>query len=426
MPEVDDHPIDAGGGGSAADTGQKVTSESDKVIISDVVLAFMHSWYQGNNSQEIVRLALSSFNPSQLANATKIIMENFPEHGKFIAHRDTAGRSASEMFANDIMRMFQALDSKGMNVTFCCDSIAMRTVKVSTMLFSEEEPIIAHKMALMEKSITELLKGQKALFDIIGKSHDNSKEASNGRVPVQNQNGAASVHQINQQEKSFASIVNQTLNANRGVYSSKSVIKRNEIGQSRAKRINSVVEDTAFEETDDDAWEISAEEKRRQKIKKRQEERKNMDLEKKKEEEKRKSKFVVGTGSKLVDKQSDCPGQAAPKHIFVARTALTTTSEIVQDCLEYLSGIKGIATCCTPKERIDAGEAYSLSWRVQVDSNDYEKALLPSSWKTGWAVKPYFFKRKKPDSLLVPRTPLLNLLAQVGQKGHFNQHLDNE
>ena len=46
------------------------------------------------------------------------------------------------------------LDSKSLNVIFCCcDSIAMRSVMVATMLFSEEEPIIAHIMALMEKSI---------------------------------------------------------------------------------------------------------------------------------------------------------------------------------------------------------------------------------------------------------------------------------
>ena len=118
----------------------------------------------------------------------------------------------------------------------------------------------------------------------------------------------------------------------------------------------------------------------------------NLDIEKKKEEEKRRPKFIVGTGARLADRQTDCPGQAAPKHIFVARTALSTTSDVVQNCLEYLSGIKGVATCCTPQERIDSGEAYSLSWRVQVDSADYEKALLPSTWKTGWAVKPYILR----------------------------------
>ena len=75
MSEIDKDPIDTGGGGSPEDTGRKVICESDKMIISDVVLAFMHSWHQGNNMQEIVRLALSSFNPLQLSNATKVIME---------------------------------------------------------------------------------------------------------------------------------------------------------------------------------------------------------------------------------------------------------------------------------------------------------------------------------------------------------------
>ena len=90
----------------------------------------------------------------------------------------------------------------------------------------------------------------------------------------------------------------------------------------------------------------------------------------------------------LDNRNGDCPGQAAPKHVFVARTAMSTTKETVEGCLEYLAGIKGIATCCTPQERIDSGEAYSLSWRVQIENDDYEKALLSSSWKTGWAVKP--------------------------------------
>ena len=106
-------------------------------------------------------------------------------------------------------------------------------------------------------------------------------------------------------------------------------------------------------------------------------------------EEKKKSKFVVGTGSRLASRDEECPGQAAPKHVFVARTAMSTSKETVEGCLEYLSGIKGVATCCTPKERIDSGEAFSLSWRVQIENADYDKALLPASWKSGWAVKPY-------------------------------------
>ena len=38
---------------------------------------------------------------------------------------------------------------------------------MSTMLFSEEEPIIAHKMALMEKTISDLLEGQNTLFSLV-------------------------------------------------------------------------------------------------------------------------------------------------------------------------------------------------------------------------------------------------------------------
>ena len=83
--------------------------------------------------------------------------------------------------------------------------------------------------------------------------------------------------------------------------------------------------------------------------------------------------------------------------MFVARTAMSTTKETVEGCLEYLAGIKGEAFCCTPEERINSGEAFSLSWRVKVDNADFEKALLPTSWKSGWAVKSYYFRRKKPE-----------------------------
>ena len=127
----------AGGGGGDSDT-----SHGEAVIISDVVLAFTHSWFQGNNHQEIVKLCLASFSTAQLAEATKLVMEKIPGCGKFIAHRDTAGRPASEMFAGDILKVLQYLDNQtDLSVKFCCDSISMRSVKVSTMLFSEEEPI---------------------------------------------------------------------------------------------------------------------------------------------------------------------------------------------------------------------------------------------------------------------------------------------
>ena len=103
---------------------------------------------------------------------------------------------------------------------------------------------------------------------------------------------------------------------------------------------------------------------------------------------------------------------------------MSTTKETVEGCLEYLAGIKGVATCCTPQERLDSGEAFSLSWRVQVESCDFEKALQPSSWKTGWAVKPYFFKRKRPDrpQSLSHDYPA-HLYAQTGRGAHLRQGL---
>ena len=170
---------------------------------------------------------------------------------------------------------------------------------------------------------------------------------------------------------------------------------------------------------------MSAEEKRREKLKKRYEEKRAQDeLHRRNQtDEKKKPKFVVGTGAKLDNKDVDCPGQAAPKHVFVARTAMSTTKETVEGCLEYLAGIKGVATCCTPKERLDSGEAFSLSWRVQIDSSDCEKALLPTSWKSGWAVKPYFFRRKKPENQTDRSDGLARFLAQHGQMGLLKQNI---
>ena len=206
----------------------------------------------------------------------------------------------------------------------------------------------------------------------------------------------------------------------------RAVIQRNQSGQARSKRINSIVEDDkAFEDTDDEVWEHSAEEKRREKLRKRVKEKKlHEERQRKLQEERKRPKFIVGTGAKLDSKDQDCPGQAAPKHVFVARTAMCTTKETVEGCLEYLAGIKGVATCCTPHERIDSGEAFSLSWRVQVDSTDLEKALLPSSWKTGWAVKPYFFRRKRPDSRQQDQRAdtLAQLFAQAGHGGPLRQN----
>ena len=120
-----------GGGSSEEGGGLKEDSTGEKVTISDALLTFMHSWFQGNNQQEIIKLAMSSFTPMQLSAAARLITDKLPEAGKFIAHGDTPGRSASEMFATDILKVFQIIDSKGLDVVFSCSSVSMRSVKVS-------------------------------------------------------------------------------------------------------------------------------------------------------------------------------------------------------------------------------------------------------------------------------------------------------
>ena len=304
-------------------------------------------------------------------------------------------------------------------MVFSCDSISMRSVKVSTMLFSEEEPIVAHKLALMEKAIGELLSGQKTLFSLVGEKLEQPNAPSAASQTTVTPTGGSSPSAAAAKPAStmtFAESAARTLLGAPG-------IKRNTIGQARSKRINSLVVDDAFEQPEDEGWELSAEDRRKEKLQRRNEERKLAELQRKKDEEKKKPKFIVGTGSRLDSKDGDCPGQAAPKHVFGARTAMSTTKETVEGCLEYLSGIKGAATCCTPQERIDGGEAFSLSWRVQVDNGDYEKALLPTSWKSGWAVKPYYFRRNKPDNQPGRNDGLARFLAQHGQRlGGGNIH----
>ena len=270
------------------------------------------------------------------------------------------------------------------------------------------------------KTISELLEGQKTLFSLLSGKLEPAKAVRAG-VPIVDGGGQTT-------ETSSAPVldpVSYATTAARALLGNTS-IKRNLFGQPKPKRINSVVEeDHVFDQTDEEGWETSADEKRREKLRRRNEERRLQEnIQKKKLEEQKKPKFVVGTGSRLDNKDRDCPGEAAPKHVFVARTAMSTTKETVEGCLEYLAGIKGVATCCTPQERIESGEAFSLSWRVQVDSGDLEKALLSSSWKTGWAVKQYFFRRKKPENQHNQRSdPLSQFLAQAGYPGNLRQKI---
>ena len=134
-----------------------------------------------------------------------------------------------------------------------------------------------------------------------------------------------------------------------------------------------------------------------------------MDPTKKPTEKKRPPpKLTVCTGaSRASAGGSSCPGEAAPRHVFVARTAKTTTKETVENCLKYLTNIKGTAECVTPAERRET--AHSLSWRVAVPAEKIDQCLNPSSWCTGWAVKEYFFRSNKgPRKEAAAWTPPVN------------------
>ena len=184
-----------GGGDKREDTpGENI--HPCKVTINNVALTFMHSWFQGNNQTEMIKLALSSFTPAQLSEATKTITEKLPETGRYIAHRDTAGRSASEMYAADILKVFQNIDAKGLQVVFSCDSISMRSVKVSTLLFSDEEPIIGHKLAIMEKTIRDLLSGQKTLFSLLEEKLNPPKSETGHTAPPAPQAGVSTTFPV--------------------------------------------------------------------------------------------------------------------------------------------------------------------------------------------------------------------------------------
>ena len=64
-------------------------------------------------------------------------------------------------------------------------------------------------------------------------------------------------------------------------------------------------------------------------------------------------------------------------------------------CLRYFADVEGIATCVTPEEYRKT--THSLSWRVEVPAADLAKCLEPSSWAAGWAVRQFFFAKKKPQ-----------------------------
>ena len=288
--------------------------EKETVVIKNPALAFMHCWSLGNNAKDIVKVAVASFSEEQLREAAMKLFKDVTSAGTFHNRKNTVERTAAEVLAQDIIDGLKVIDNSGEIVHFECDSVGMRSAKVSTILFSEDEPIIAAKMAIMEKTIMDLLEGQKTMFKIIAERLPEKSLSVAGEIPPQNPG------------TSFAEIVAETRNSQESL---KRPERRSE--QPPKKRLNSVVEeDEDSSGTDSDSWEKSREDKRKEKLLRRKESKKvnvkapaaNEKVEeknnKKKEHAKKPSPVTVCTGSSL-DETTACPGLAAPKSVFVSR-----------------------------------------------------------------------------------------------------------
>ena len=236
-----------------------------------------------------------------------------------------------------------------------------KAVFAGTFTFKEESSL-STKVVNMENAINQLMEGQKKLFDIINdKSWVASVEKANPRLHV------TSV------KRPYA----EAAGADH---------RKHNLLEPPRKRANSVISvEDASENESEAPWETTREEKKREKAK----ERKQNGT---KKPSRKPAPVVVGTGKSRDENSKNY--QAAPKHVFISRTAKSTTKEIVEDCLKYFANIDGTAVCVTPEEYRET--AHSLSWRVEVPAVDLKKCLEPDSWATGWAVRQFFFQRKRP------------------------------
>ena len=174
-------------------------------------------------------------------------------------------------------------------------------------------------------------------------------------------------------------------------------------GKPPKKHLNSAAYDSSAtavdEDTDDDGWEKTREDKRKEKLRKRNEKKNYKNIHKDsmsnydKKKVKKPSPVTVCTGKALENKGAAPPGMAAPRNVFISRTDKTTTKELVEQCLKYFAEVDGIATCVTPEQYRQT--AHSLSWRVEVPAAYLATCLKPESWAAGWAVRQFFFFKKK-------------------------------
>ena len=85
--------------------------------------------------------------------------------------------------------------------------------------------------------------------------------------------------------------------------------------------------------------------------------------------------------------------KSSPREIFVYHTHHSTTEQDVRDLVSETSKVEVLEV----EKRSQMG-AYFGSFRVRVNRDEFEKALSPEFWPSGWSIREYFVARKKPEA----------------------------
>ena len=85
--------------------------------------------------------------------------------------------------------------------------------------------------------------------------------------------------------------------------------------------------------------------------------------------------------------------KSSPREIFVYHTHHSTTEQDIRDLVSETSKVEVLEIEKRPREG-----AYFGSFRVRVNRDEFEKALSPECWPSGWSIREYFVARKKPEA----------------------------
>ena len=83
--------------------------------------------------------------------------------------------------------------------------------------------------------------------------------------------------------------------------------------------------------------------------------------------------------------------RAAPRDIFVYHTHHSTTEDDIKDLVKETSGVEVLEV-----EKRSREGSYFGSFRVRVNREQFETAMQPEHWPTGWSVREYFVARQRP------------------------------